>query len=538
MSWNLGDNLDGLADVMSADAPALIYGDQVVNWPSFDRRSNNLAAWLIASGARPGDKLAVYLRNQPAYMETLAACFKARLVPVNVNFRYRDDELCYIFDDSDARFVVFAGEFAETLGRLRERLSKVERYLQVEDGAEPVEFAEAYESVVSTGEGARLDIARSPDDLFFLYTGGTTGLPKGVMWRQEDVWWALKSATGAGLALDPPADLDEHLERIRRDGPRGRVMPACPLMHGTALFAAIGFIMGGGCIVTLSSHHFDAAELWSCVEKNQVNAVSIVGDAFARPMLSALDENPGGYDLSSLVAIVSSGVIWSLEVKQGLLGHHPELVLIDSFGASEAIGFGSSIMTAQGDVGTARFALGPNVKVFNERDQEVRPGSGEPGFVARSGPIPLGYYKDEEKTARVFKTIEGVRYSIPGDWCTVSEDGTLNLLGRGSGCINSGGEKVYPEEVEEVLKTHPVVEDALVVGVPDARWGEAVTGVVQLRGGAELNEGALRSHVRQRLAGYKVPKRVLEIADLGRVVSGKADYSRVTEYARQQLGID
>jgi len=538
MSWNLGDILDGLPSVMPADALALIYGDRTVSWSSFDRRSNSLASWLIARGARPGDKVALYLRNQPAYMETLAACFKARLIHVNVNFRYRDDELCYIFDNSDARFVVFAGEFGETVDRLRGRLSRVERYIQVEDGAERVDFAETYESVVARGDGARLDVARSPDDLFFLYTGGTTGPPKGVMWRQEDVWGALRSAAGAAVMVEPPADLDEHLERIRLEGPRGRVTPACPLMHGTALFAAISFMLGGGCIVTTPARHFDAAELWSCVEKNQVNALSIVGDAFARPMLAALDQSPGGYDLSTLNMIISSGVVWSQEVKQGLLAHHPGLILVDSFGASEAIGFGASIMTAEGEARTARFALGPRVKVFNERDQEVKPGSGEPGFVARSGPIPLGYYKDEQKTAEVFKTIDGVRYSIPGDWCTVEEGGTLNLLGRGSACINSGGEKIYPEEVEEVLKTHPIVEDALVVGVPDERWGQAVTGIVQLCGGAEFDEGVLRSHVRQHLAGYKVPKRVLEIVDMGRLVSGKADYPRVTDYAKQRLGID
>jgi fatty-acyl-CoA synthase len=308
-------------------------------------------------------------------------------------------------------------------------------------------------------------------------------------------------------------------------------------MHGTGLFTAIGAIVGGGSVVTLPSLRFDPHELWQAVARHRVQSIAIVGDAFAKPMLRALDEKPGEYDLSSLALIVSSGVMWSPEVKQGLLRHHPNLLLVDSFGSSEAVGFGSSVTTARSTAKPARFQIGERVKVFTEDGREVVPGSGEPGFVARAGPIPVGYYKDPEKSAKTFRTVAGVRYSIPGDWCTVDADGTIQLLGRGSVCINTAGEKVYPEEVEEALKTHPAVYDALVVGVPDEKWGQAVTGVVELHAGAGFDEEDLRAHVRARLAGYKCPKRVLRVDSLGRAANGKADYKRIADHARSALGL-
>ena len=523
---------------MPGDAPALLYGDRTVSWAEFDRQSNNLAAQLLARGARPGDKVAFYMRNQPAYMLTLAACFKARLTHVNVNFRYQEDELHYIFDNSDARFIVFAGEFGELLSKLRGRLDKVVAYLQVEDGSATVDFAENFEELTQQGDGARVDLERSPDDMLFLYTGGTTGMPKGVMWRHDDLWEALGRGANAMNGNAKPETLSEHFASVAERGPGPRQIPACPLMHGTGLFTAIGTIMGGGAVVTLPNPSFEPHEFWSAVERHKVNSTAIVGDAFAKPMLAALDERPGHYDLSSLVMILSSGVMWSIEVKRRLLEHHPRLLLVDSFGSSEAVGFGSSVMTSRGETRTGKFQIGEKVAVFDEQNRRVEPGSGTPGFVARSGPIPLGYYKDPEKTASTFKTIDGVRYSIPGDWCTVETDGSLTLLGRGSVCINTAGEKVYPEEVEEALKTHEDVEDALVIGIADDKWGQSVTGVVQLRAAATLDEDALRAHVRGQLAGFKTPKRVLCIENLGRAANGKADYKSVTEFAKRQLGVD
>jgi fatty-acyl-CoA synthase len=530
MGWNFGDILDAVADAVPGAAPALIHDGRATSWSDFDARSNRLARALLTRGARPGDKVAFYLRNGPAYAETLAACFKAGLVHVNVNYRYLADELRYILDDSDAAVAVFSAEFADVVEQLRPSLPKVQSWLQVGDAPRAAGVL-AYEDLAADGDPARPAGSRSPDDLLLLYTGGTTGMPKGVMWRAEDLWEALGRGANATNGNRRPADLAEHRENVRAAGPGARMLPACPQMHGTGLFTSIGALAGGGSVVTLGSAHFDPHELWAAVARDRVQSIAIVGDAFARPMLRALDEKPGEYDLSSLVMIISSGVMWSPEVKQGLLRHHAGLLLVDSFGSSEAVGFGSSVTTARAAPKTARFQIGERVKVFTEDDGEVAPGSGEPGFIARGGPIPLGYYKDPVKTAKTFRVIGGVRYSIPGDWCTVDADGTIQLLGRGSVCINTAGEKLYPEEVEEVLKTHPAVYDALVVGVPDEKWGQAVTGVVELRPGAAFDEDALRAHVRERLAAYKCPKRVLAIPSLGRAPNGKADYKRITDFA-------
>jgi fatty-acyl-CoA synthase len=308
-------------------------------------------------------------------------------------------------------------------------------------------------------------------------------------------------------------------------------------MHGTGLLTTISALAMGGTVVTLTRPSFEAAELWETVQRRAVNVLAIVGDAFAKPMLRELDEHPGEYDIRSLLSIISSGVMWSPEVKRGLLRHNPHMVLTDSFGASEAVGFGRSDTTLDGTTEIGKFQLGEHCKVFTEDFREVKPGSDEVGFVARSGAIPRGYYKDEEKSARTFPVIDGVRYSMPGDYCKVAEDGTLILLGRGSVCINTAGEKVYPEEVEEVLKTYPGVVDALVVGVPDEKWGQMVTGIVQPEPGAGLDEAAVQAHVRQRLAGYKTPKRILVKENLGRASNGKADYKGITAFAKAELGI-
>jgi fatty-acyl-CoA synthase len=289
----------------------------------------------------------------------------------------------------------------------------------------------------------------------------------------------------------------------------------------------------------LDSVSLDPDELWRAVDNNKVAQVAIVGDAFAKPMLRTLQEAPKGtYDLSSIATIISSGVMWSTEVKRGLLEYMPNAIMTDSFGASEAVGLGSSLMTKDGEIATAKFQIGERCKVFDENDNLVEPGSGIPGFIALGAPIPVGYYKDPEKSAKTFKTVRGERYSIPGDWCTVEPDGTLTLLGRGSACINTAGEKVYPEEIEEALKTHPSVEDALVVGLPDEKWGQSVTGVIKLAPGASFDEDALRAHVRGQLAGYKTPKRILMGAAVAfRAANGKADYKTVTAYAKETLGV-
>ncbi|HJW41307.1 MAG TPA: AMP-binding protein, partial [Rhizomicrobium sp.] len=317
-----------------------------------------------------------------------------------------------------------------------------------------------------------------------------------------------------------------------------RYLPACPQMHGTGFFGTMSSVLTGGCVVTVDNASLDPHAIWSAVEKNRVTSMAIVGDPFGRPLLRALDESPGRYDVSSLIAIGSSGAMWTSEVKQGLLAHlPPEAALTDSFSSTEALGMGISVAQRGAETRTAGFMMGPNAMVIDDEDQPILPGSGQTGRLAVGGVLPVGYYKDEEKTNRLFKTIEGRRFSIPGDYAIVEADGRITLLGRGSNCINTAGEKVFPEEVEEVLKKHPAVEDALVLGVPDEQWGSAVTGVVVLANGAEFDEAAVRAHVREFLAGYKTPKRVLVAGVPLRAPNGKADYKSASEFAKRELGI-
>lgn len=545
MVWNYGDMFEAIAAAVPQDQPALIHDGQLITWQQLDQRSNNLGRQFLQAGAVPGDKVAFYMRNHSAYMETLASCFKARLTHVNVNFRYVEDELWYIIDNSDARVVVFAAEFAAQVEVLRRRLPNVLLWVQVADGQSGSDLNDAtgsgqlkaYEELANSGDGSPLDLKRQGDDMLFIYTGGTTGMPKGVMWAHEDIW----IAGGAGAVVDQgiaaPVDLAEHVTNILAATTSNRGMPVCPQMHGTGLLTSLGTLSRGGTVVTIGSAHFDPVQVWQTVDEQSVTSMAIVGDAFGRPLLQALDKNPGAHDLSSLQVIISSGVMWSPEIKQGLLRHHQGMMLVDSFGASEAIGFGQSVTTADQGVAVAKFAVGEFTRVFSEDHREIVPGSDEPGFVARCGGIPRGYYKDPEKSAKTFPEINGVRYSIPGDWCQVAADGTITLLGRGSVCINTAGEKVYPEEVEEVLKTHPSIRDALVVGVPDEKWGQAVMAAVELVDDVILDEAEVRAYVRQSLAAYKCPKQVFTIDRLGRAANGKADYKAIGQYVRAQLGI-
>ncbi|GAA4409171.1 acyl-CoA synthetase [Quisquiliibacterium transsilvanicum] len=532
--WNYGDIFDGLARVVPPDRPALVHGDRVTTWGRLGARTNNLARALLEDGAQPDEKLALYLRNHPAYLEGSVAAFKARQVHVNVNYRYAAEEVRYILENSDATTVVFGREFSPIVRAIQPRLPGVRRWLVVDDGsAEPLPgFATVFDVLAETGSGEPLSLRRSPDDLFFIYTGGTTGMPKGVMWRQDALRRAL---INPALVERVPQDLADHLQIVQEAGQGPTCLPACPLMHGTGLLSGITALVNAGTVVTLPSAHFDADELWDAVHRHRVDQLIIVGDAFAKPMLRSLDEAGGRYDVSCVLSIISSGTMWSMEVKQGLLRHMPQVTLLDSFGSSEAVGFGLSAMTADGVVETAKFQLGDDVKVFAHDGREVGRGTGEVGIIGRCGAIPEGYYKDPVKTGTTFPVIGGVRYSMPGDHCTVEEDGTITLLGRGSGCINTAGEKVFPEEVEEVLKQHPDVEDALVIGVADDKWGQAVTAVVELRAGAEFDEDALRRHVRGQLAGYKSPKRVFAVDRMFRAPNGKADYKGARDYAQKAL---
>lgn len=429
--WNFADIWEVCARQVP-DAPAQVQGDRTVTWAEFDRRANGVAAALLAAGVAHQDKVAQYLYNCPEYMESQFACFKAGLAPVNTNYRYIDDELVYLWSNADAVAVVFHGAFTERIEGLRDRVPTVHTWLWVDDGSGPCPaWATAYEDATNavTDGPVSGSWGRDGDDLVLMYTGGTTGMPKGVMWRQDSLIKAVSSSQNPRLL-----DVDADYEALAGDiaAPGVSLIPACPEMHGTGQFTAQLALCGGGSNVLLPGRHFDVAELLDTIESKKVQAVTIVGDAFAKPILAALDAEPDRWDISSVFLMTSSGVMWSQESKTGLLRHNATMMLIDAFSSSEAIGLGQSVSTAQGSSGTAKFMLGDNSRVITDDGADVEPGSGQIGRVAVRGFTPIGYYKDEAKTAATFVRIGDDTYSIPGDYAMVEADGSLTLLGRGS----------------------------------------------------------------------------------------------------------
>ncbi len=524
-NWNYADVWETVADEQP-DANALSQGDRRVSWRQLDRRADGLGRWLLGMGVGHQEAVGLYLYNSPEYLESAFGVMKVGAVPVNTNYRYVDEELVYLWDNADAAAVIFHGAFAGRVERVRDRVPGVKAWLWVDDGSGPCpSWATRYEEAAgSATERVHGPVDRSGDDLVMLYTGGTTGMPKGVMWRQDDLF-ARMNASGF-RSYNEAAGLGGIRSTLRANGPGMALLPACPLMHGTGGFVAMECLSEGGRVVLLESRKFDAEELFDTVEREHVNGVVIVGDPFARPMLAALDAQPDRWDLSSLLGILSSGAMWSEEIKAGLLRHKQDMVLFDFFASSEAVGMGASMSSGAAATRTAEFVLGPEVAVLGPDGRPVQPGSDTVGVLALAGRGPLGYYKDEEKTAATFRVVDGVRYSIPGDFAQVRADGSVHLLGRGSSSINTGGEKVFPEEVEEALKTHPGVRDAAVVGVPDDAYGEIVVAVVAPEEGAALDEHELISYVKERLASFKAPRRVRTVPSLGRAPNGKLDYRR------------
>lgn len=535
--WTYADIWETVAEQIP-DAQAQVHGDRRDTWAEFNQRANGVARTLLDRGAAEQDKVAQYLYNCPEYIESMAAAFKAGLVPINTNYRYADDELVYLWDNADATAVVFHGTFVDTIDRIRARVPRVTTWLWVDDGSGPCpEWAVAYEDAAATETDGNVQApwGRDGDQLLMLYTGGTTGMPKGVMWRQDDQIRAVVGAVASEFQKAPEADPAVVRERVQGPGMVG--MPACPLMHGTGMFTQLSILALGGSVVTMTSRRLDVTELLDTIQAEKVNQIAIVGDAFAKPIVAAMDAEPGRWDISSLVAMTSSGVMWSQETKSRLLELNPGMILLDAFSSSEALGMGASVSSAGNSAQTAKFTLGPNTKVISDAGTEVQPGSGEIGRVAVGGYQPIGYYKDDAKTAATFLTFEGKRYVVPGDYAQVEADGSLTVLGRGSVCINTGGEKVFPEEVEEVLKLHPSVNDAVAVGVPDEKFGEAITAVVEPVDGAKVEEDDVIGFVKSKLSSYKAPKRVVLIDTIGRAPNAKVDYKRLKAYARDELGV-
>ena len=530
--WTFADVWETIADTI-ADRVALAHGDRRVTWRAFDRRADGIAAALLEAGLQRQDKVALYLHNAPAYLESVFAALKAGLVPVNTNYRYTGDELVQLWADADAAAVIFHGAFRAQAEAVRARCPWVKAWLFVDDGeALCPAWAFPYEAAARAAAGRTVAAyGRSGDDQLLIYTGGTTGLPRGVMWRQHDMFLA-SNTTG-----DPEIADHDHVRR-RLDGAAPPVgLPAAPLMHGTGFVFAATILNRGGTVVTLPGVSFDVTALLEAMVRQGVTDLCIVGDAFCRPMVDALDSEPDRWDLRRLKVVSSSGMAWSAAVKERLLAHAPSALLIDFLSASEASGMGRALTSAKRKDAGSRFQLGKNACVIGEDGRPLTPGDPAPGRLAVRGYIPLGYYKDPAKTAAIFPVIDGVRYSVPGDLATIDADGAITLLGRGSTSINTGGEKVYPEEVEEAIGSWPGVADALVVGVPHERFGQMVAAAVAMTDGGRFDEDGLREHLRARLAGHKIPRAFMPVASIGRGPNGKADRPAVTARIVAWLGL-
>ncbi len=537
--WNFASVWEVIADAQP-DALALAQGERRRTWSEWDERSSRLAAAFADLGVGRDGKVASYLYNSIEYLEGAFATWKCQAAPVNVNYRYLEHELQYLLENSDADVLLFHGVLGDQVAKVWREVPTLKAIVQVDDGHPLVEGALRYEDLIAAHEPAAR-IEKSGDDLYILYTGGTTGMPKGVMWRNEDLFGTLiPSVLGLfGIAAPAePADFAQVVADVAAAGRTPRHLPASPLMHGTGFMSSLQALCAGGAIVTLESRSFDPHELWRAVEHLQVTQMAIVGDAFGKPMVRALEEaeiDNAPYELTSLGLIISSGVMWSAEVKEALMSRVGCLCL-DSLGSSEGVGFAQQISAPGVKATTAKFSIGEQCKVLTEDGREVQPGSDERGLLALGGHIPLGYYKDPEKSAATFRTFDGVRYSIPGDWARVAPDGTIELLGRGSVSINSGGEKIFPEEVEEAVKKHPAVLDALVVGVPDEKFGEAITAVVSFRPGETASRDEINVVVRDQLSTFKAPRHLVVVDEVTRGPNGKADYAWAKRIAAEGVG--
>ncbi|GGV89314.1 fatty-acyl-CoA synthase [Streptomyces gelaticus] len=527
MEYNLADLFESVVDAVP-EREALVYLDHPgtgaerrLTYAELDTAANRLAHHLIEAGIAPGEHLGLHLYNGVEYLQTVLACLKARIVPVNVNYRYVEEELIYLYRDADLAALVFDAEFDERVAAAAPKAPGLRHLVRVGApeagvrGPEAVAFADAE----AAGSPERGFPPRSADDQFIIYTGGTTGMPKGVMWRQEDLFF---SGLGGGAPTGEPVKAPQELaERVRAGGDGITFFPTPPLMHGTStLTAFIGFNFGQRVVV---HRKFVPQEVLRTIEKEKVTSVSLVGDAMLRPLIDALKGPLKGTDCSSLFSVSSSGAIMSDSVRAEFQELVPTAMLLNNFGSSES-GFNGTATADSGPEKGFRLQVNSRTAVVDPATYEpVAPG--EPGRIAQRGHVPLGYYNDPGKTAETFFRRGEERWVLLGDMATVDKDGIVTVLGRGSQCINTGGEKVYPEEVEQALKAHPDVYDVLVAAAPDDRWGNRVAAVVQLReGAAEPTLDDLQAHCRTRLAGYKIPRRLVITRRIQRSPSGKADY--------------
>ena len=521
------------------DNDALICGDEVVTWKEYDEKSSKIATALTAAGLQANSKAGLYLNNSNEYLIAQNAIFKIGGIPINVNYRYVAEELIYLLDNSDSEAVFYHACYSNRIKEIASSLPNIKAWIEVSDGTES-HFSDAlkYEELLESS--SPMDrIYRDPETIYMLYTGGTTGMPKGVMYKQGE-FLVFLFRTLKAMGYDVPEDinnLEEQIHNFKKDDTFIRSLIGCPLMHGTGMWlGAFLPLLLGGTAITSRNLGFDADQIWTQVEDTQTSNIVIVGDAFAKPMLDALNNASSQgkpYDLSSVKVIISSGVMWSEEVKNGLLVHH-DMQLMDTMGSTEG-GMGSSVSTRDNPPKTAKFALNPGVVVIADDGEVLKPGTDKIGLIGTSGLVPVGYYKDEKKSAETFREVDGVRYSFPGDYAKLEEDGTITLLGRGSNCINSAGEKIYPEEVEEAIKRNNEVFDCLVVGVDDPKFGQKVVAVVSLEDSKQIDEDDLVNTTRQFIAGYKLPKKVIFVDEVQRAPNGKANYKWAKNVANQEF---
>lgn len=519
--------------------PAITHGEVTRTWAEYDDRAARIAAAYAAAGLGPDSKVGLFMYNSNEYMEAQFAAMKLRGVPININYRYIDEELHYLLENSDAEALVFHSSLGDRVANVVDRLPGLKLVIEVDDGnAGGVPGAQPYESVIADHSPAPR-VERAEDDTYMLYTGGTTGMPKGVMYAIGGLTAGLGASAFPILGLAAPTDANDIVEAAAGTDGSLVSLPCAPLMHGTGLWLGcfIPHLLGSH-VVTLTNRSLDPHEVLDTIERHRASSVTIVGDSFAKPLLGAIDEGrPGGgsYDLASVALMQSSGVMWTSEVKQQLIERIEQVMLIDAMGSTEG-SMGTQITMKGLETETGKFTQSPTTKVFTDDDRLVEPGSDEVGMVAAGGNVPLGYYKDAEKSAKTFRVIDGVRYSFPGDLAKVAADGSLILLGRGSQVINSGGEKIFPEEVEEAVKRVDGVIDCLVVGVDDDKFGQAVTAVASVEPGAAVTEGEIIESVKGELARFKAPKSVVFVDAVPRAPNGKADYGTARDLAMAALG--
>ncbi|MEN4477292.1 AMP-binding protein [Mycolicibacterium cosmeticum] len=526
MALNIADLAEHAIDAVP-DRVALISGDEKLTYAELEEKANRFAHYLQAQGIQKDDKVGLYCRNRIEIVIAMLGIVKAGAILVNVNFRYVEGELKYLFDNSDMVALVHERRYADRVANVLPETPNVKTVLVVEDGSDDdyqryggVEFY----SAIAPHSAERDFGPRSEDDIYLLYTGGTTGFPKGVMWRHEDIYRVLLGGTDFATG-EPLADEYDLSRQAAANGPMVRY-PIPPMIHGATQSATWMALFSGGTVLLVPE--FNADEVWQAIHDHKVNLLFFTGDAMARPLLDSLlahQDNGNQFDLSSLFLLASTAALFSTSLKEKFLELLPNRVITDSIGSSET-GFGGTSVVAKGQshTGGPRVTIDKNTVVLDEDGNEVVPGSGVRGIIAKRGHIPVGYFKDEKKTAETFRTINGVRYAIPGDYATVEADGSVTMLGRGSVSINSGGEKIYPEEVEAALKGHPDVFDALVVGVPDERFGNHVAAVVQPREGTRPTLADLDAFVRTEIAGYKVPRSLWLVDEVKRSPAGKPDY--------------